>query len=252
MLRGQQNSINHLDGIRSKALGPLPVIIAVLLIYLPVIAMLGRHMLRLGNVLGESSIRPSVSANQLIISVTNPDFSHRCFQESRLAIQGVGYGIVMLIVVQVVVAGNLSKISILTGTEAAVGQRPHLRLVKGCKSFLPGVRLSGFLPGIEFIHNAPDFPVQIFHTVKDPFFHFLQQVGFQPLDSFFNSRLSLGLSGRRREHHHIVKPFQVLVCRVMYYDQCAKCAFYMGSLFYLKLQGTLHIDCTKCTDTRKE
>ena len=31
----------------------------------------------------------------------------------------------------------------------------------------------------------------------------------------------------------------------MYYDQCAKCAFYMGSLFYLKLQGTLHIDCQK-------
>ena len=96
MLRGQQNSINHLGGIRSKALGPLPVIIAVLLIYLPVIAMLGRHMLRLGNIPGESGIGPSVGADQLVIPVTNPDFSHRCFQESRLTIHGVGHRIMLL------------------------------------------------------------------------------------------------------------------------------------------------------------
>lgn len=36
ILRGQENSINHLGGITPEALGPLPVIIAVLLIRLPV------------------------------------------------------------------------------------------------------------------------------------------------------------------------------------------------------------------------
>lgn len=129
VLRGQQNSINHLGGIRPEALGPLSAVVAVLLIYLPVITMLGRHMLRLGNIPGESGIGPSVGTDQLVIPVTNPDLCHCCFQESRPAIHGVGHGIVMLIVVQVELLGTFPKCRYLQGEK--------LPLDRGCIFGLP-------------------------------------------------------------------------------------------------------------------
>ena len=103
MLVGKKHGINHLCGIWTVAGGPAAVVIAVLLIYIPVESVLLGHMLRLGNVLRECGVGPSMGADQLIIPVTDPNFRHSRFQKGRLSIHGIRDGIIVFVVQKVVV-----------------------------------------------------------------------------------------------------------------------------------------------------
>ena len=84
VLGGKKNRINHLGSIRTISGGPAAVVIAVFLVHIPVEPMFLGHVLRFGDVLGKGGIGPSVGANQLVIAVTDSNFSHGRFQKSRL------------------------------------------------------------------------------------------------------------------------------------------------------------------------
>ena len=212
VLAGKKNRINHLGGVRAVSGGPAAVVVAVLLVHIPVEAMLLGHMLRLGNILGKCGIRPPVGADQLVIPVTNSDFRHGRLQKSGLAVHRAGNGIVMFVKEQMVIVGDFLEIPVLAGREMSVGQRAHLRLVIVPECLPPGEALPLDLPVIQIVHDPPDIPVQLLHGVVDPLLQFLQQVGFQPLDTLFDRCLALGLPGRRRKDHHLIELLQILIC----------------------------------------
>ena len=210
----EQDGIDHLGGIGAEAGGPAAVVIAVLFVHIPVEPMLLGHMLRFGDVLGKGGIGPSVGAKQLVIAVTDSDLSHRRFQESRLSIHGAGNGIVILVKEQMVIVRNLPEVTVLTGREMSIGQGAYLRSVIGLECLTPGEALALDLSVIQVIHDLPDVPVQLLQRVIDPLFQLLQQVGFQPLNTLFHGGLPLGLSGGRRQDHHVIELLQVLIRRI--------------------------------------
>lgn len=214
VLVGKKNRINHLGGVRAVSSGPAAVVVAVLLVHIPVEAMLLRHVFRLGNILGKCGIRPPVGANQLVIPVTDSDFSHGCFQKSRLTVHGKRHGIVMFVKEQMVIVGDFLEIPVLTGREMSVGQGAHLRLFIALKRLPPGETLPLGLPVVQVVHDPPDIPVQLLHGVIDPLFQIFQQMGLQPLNTLFNRCLALGLPGRRRQDHHLIELLQILICRI--------------------------------------
>lgn len=214
VLAGKKNRINHLGGVRAVSGGPAAVVVAVLLVHIPVEAMLLGHMLRLGNILGKCGIRPPVGADQLVIPVTDSDFRHGRLQESGLAVHRAGNGIVVFVKEQMVIVGDFLEIPVLAGREMSVGQRAHLRLVIALKRLPPGEALTLDLPVVQVIHNSPDIPVQFIQSVIDTLLQFLQQMGFQPLDTLFDRCLALGLPCRRRKDHHLIELLQILICRI--------------------------------------
>ena len=132
----------------------------------------------------------------------------------------------MFLVQKVVVVGHLLEISVLTGSEVSVGQRAHLRLVIGFKGLIARETLPLDLPVIQILHNPPDRLVQLIQGVVSPLLQILQQMGFQPLDSLFHGSLSLGLPGRRRQDHHFIELFQILIHRIQ--DQLVLCVLRNG------------------------
>ena len=205
VLVGEQDGIDHFCSIGAKACGPAAVAFAVFLVHIPVEPMLLGHMLRLGDVLGKGGIGPSVGANQLVIAVTDSDLSHGCFQKSGLGIHGAGNGIVMLVKEQMVVVRNLPEVTVLAGREMSAAQGAHLRSVIGLECLTPGEALTLDFALIEIVHDPPDVPVQLFQRVIDPLLQFLQQMGLQLLNALFHGGFTLGLSGGRRQDHHIVE-----------------------------------------------
>ena len=214
VLVGKKYRINHPGGVRAVSGGPAAVVVAVLLVHIPVEAMLLGHMLRLGNILGKCGIRPSVGADQFVIPVTDSDFRHSRFQKGRLAIHRAGNGIIVFVKEQMIIVGDFLEIPVLAGREMSVGQQTHLRLVIVPECLPPGEALTLDLSVVQVIHDPPDIPVQFIQCVIDTLLQFLQQVGFQPLDTLFDCCLALGLPGRRRKNHHLIELLQVLICRI--------------------------------------
>lgn len=214
VLVGKKNRINHLSGVRAVSSGPAAVIGAVLFVHIPVEPMLLGHVFRLGDVLGKCGIRPPVGADQLVIAVTDSDFRHSRLQESGLAVHRAGNGIIVFVKKKMVVVGHLCKVTVLAGREMSVGQGAHLRLVIALKRLPPGEALALYLPVVQVIHDPPDIPVQFIQSVIDTLLQFLQQVGFQPLDTLFDGGLSLGLPGGRRQDHRLIELLQILICGI--------------------------------------
>ena len=164
-------------------------------------------MLLLCNVLWKVFIGSPMGTEQFIISVTNPDFSHCCFENCRLIVIRVQYRIVVVIIQQMVIIWYTGKVFIITQSEGFTGKWLHLRFVISKKALHLRNGLRRLFLVVDGCYFFSYITINIFDTIIALLFEIFQQVSLQELNILFDRRFTFWLARRWRKYYNIIETF---------------------------------------------